>query len=154
VHTTGFFPVHTPPWQVSVCVQAFPSLHAVPSALAGLEHVPVAGSQVPATWHWSEALQTAGLRPRHTSASQVSVCVQASPSSQVVPSPAGIPMQRPASQLSPVVHWLPSSQAVPSATAVPRQVPAWQLSCVVHALSSSQAVPSATTAPTHVPPRH
>jgi hypothetical protein len=36
---------------VSVCVQALPSLQAEPSAFAGFEQVPVAGSQTPATWH-------------------------------------------------------------------------------------------------------
>ena len=49
--TTGLAPVHAPAWHVSVCVQALPSLQAVPSAFAGLEQVPVAGSQVPAPWH-------------------------------------------------------------------------------------------------------
>jgi hypothetical protein len=29
-HETGLLPVHTPAWQLSVCVQAFWSLHAVP----------------------------------------------------------------------------------------------------------------------------
>ena len=38
-------------WQVSVCVQALPSLHVEPSALLGFEQVPVAGSHVPASWH-------------------------------------------------------------------------------------------------------
>jgi len=47
---TGF-PVHVPPWQVSVCVHASPSLQVVPSAFAGFEHWPVAGLHVPATWH-------------------------------------------------------------------------------------------------------
>jgi len=42
-------PVHTPAWQVSAVVHAFPSLQVVPSAFAGFEHVPVAGSQTPAT---------------------------------------------------------------------------------------------------------
>jgi hypothetical protein len=51
VHVTGLEPVHVPAWQVSVWVQLFPSLHAVPSAAAGFEHMPVPGSQVPATWH-------------------------------------------------------------------------------------------------------
>jgi hypothetical protein len=32
---------------------------------AGLEHVPVDGSHVPATWHWSEAVQTTGFEPTH-----------------------------------------------------------------------------------------
>jgi hypothetical protein len=49
--TTGLPPVHAPLWQVSVCVHALPSLHGVPLALLGLEHTPVAGLQVPATWH-------------------------------------------------------------------------------------------------------
>ena len=40
-----------PDWQVSVCVQAFPSLHVVPFASTGFEHVPFDGSQVPAPWH-------------------------------------------------------------------------------------------------------
>jgi hypothetical protein len=43
--------VHTPAWQVSVCVQALPSLQAVPSAAFGFEQTPVAGLQTPAAWH-------------------------------------------------------------------------------------------------------
>src|SRR5438874_2685954 len=50
VQTTGFLPVQMPAWQESVWVQALPSSQVVPSALAGLEHEPVAGSQVPAVW--------------------------------------------------------------------------------------------------------
>jgi len=48
VHVTGFEPVQVPLWQVSVCVHAFPSLHALPSAFAGFEQMPVDVSQVPA----------------------------------------------------------------------------------------------------------
>jgi hypothetical protein len=44
-------PTHAPLPQVSLVVQASPSSHATPSAFAGLEHWPVAGSQVPASWH-------------------------------------------------------------------------------------------------------
>jgi hypothetical protein len=51
VHTTGFDPVHTPATHVSLCVHALSSLHVVPSGSAGLEHAPVIGSHVPATWH-------------------------------------------------------------------------------------------------------
>jgi hypothetical protein len=51
LQTTGFVPVQTPTWQVSDCVQAFPSLHAVPSPAIGFEHSPVPGLHVPATWH-------------------------------------------------------------------------------------------------------
>jgi hypothetical protein len=32
-------------------VQALPSLQALPSAFAGFEQAPLAGSQVPAVWH-------------------------------------------------------------------------------------------------------
>src|SRR5438046_287852 len=62
----GLEPVHAPLWQLSVCVQALPSLHAVPSVFDGFEQVPLEGSHVPATWHWSEAVQTTGLLPVHT----------------------------------------------------------------------------------------
>src|SRR5438132_2818840 len=82
VQSTGLLPVHTPLWQVSVCVQALPSLQDVALVFTGLEHVPVAGSQVPAVWHWSEAVQATGLLPVQTPLPQVSVCVQALPSSQ------------------------------------------------------------------------
>ena len=51
VQVTGFDPTHIPlELQVSVCVQALPSLHDAPVA-TGLEHVPVDGLQVPAVWH-------------------------------------------------------------------------------------------------------
>src|SRR5262249_48380448 len=70
---TGFAPVQTPAWQVSVCVQALPSLQAAPSGFAGSEHEPVAGSQVPASWHWSAAAQTTGvcMQPAGVHASMV-----------------------------------------------------------------------------------
>jgi len=51
---------------VSPVVQALPSLQALPFIFTGFEHVPVVGEQVPATWHWSEAVQTTGLPPVHT----------------------------------------------------------------------------------------
>ena len=48
---TGLAPEQVPAWQVSVCVQPFPSEHELPSALAGFEHAPVVVSHVPAEWH-------------------------------------------------------------------------------------------------------
>jgi hypothetical protein len=51
VHVTGFDPEHVPDWHVSVCVQALPSLHAVPFGAVGFEQMPVAGAQVPTAWH-------------------------------------------------------------------------------------------------------
>jgi len=65
VHSTGLPPTHAPAWQVSVSVQALPSLHPAPSALAGFEHWPVPGLHVPATWHGSLGVQTTELLPVH-----------------------------------------------------------------------------------------
>src|SRR5437867_4157399 len=84
--TTGFAPTQLPFWQVSLCVQASPSLQAVPLVLfVGAEHTPVAGLQVPGSWHWSTE-QTTGFAPTQLPFWQVSLCVQASPSLQAVPS--------------------------------------------------------------------
>ena len=67
-------------------MQAVPSEQAVPSSAAGLEHAPVAGSQVPASWHWSAAVQMTALPLTQVPACQVSDWVQASPSEQAEPS--------------------------------------------------------------------
>src|SRR2546428_8415862 len=85
VQTTGFAPTQAPAWQVSVWVQASPSVQALPFALSGLEQVPLAGSQVPAAWHWSRAAQTTGFVPMQVPAWQESLWVQASPSVQALP---------------------------------------------------------------------
>ena len=79
-------PTQLPPWQLSLCVQALPSLHAVPLAAAGFEHWTVAGSHVPASWHWSEAVQVTGLLPTQLPPWQLSLCVQALASLQAAPS--------------------------------------------------------------------
>src|SRR6185436_9478139 len=81
--------VQTPAWQDSAKVQALPSSQGVPSAAAGFEHTPVPMSQIPATWHWSSAVQTTGAPLEQVPDWQVSVCVQAFPSLQEVPSAAG-----------------------------------------------------------------
>jgi hypothetical protein len=60
---TGFAPLQTPAWQVSVWVQELPSLHAVPFAAVGFVQAPVLGLHVPATWHWSCAVQVTGFEP-------------------------------------------------------------------------------------------
>ena len=77
--------MQTPVWHVSLCVQALPSLHAVPFGAFGFEHVPVAGLHVPATWHWSLAVHVTGLEPVQIPARHESVCVQALPSLQAFP---------------------------------------------------------------------
>ena len=51
VAPSGFRLLQLPDWQVSPCVHASLSLHAVPSALAGFEQRPVVWSQLPALWH-------------------------------------------------------------------------------------------------------
>ena len=86
VQVTGLPPLHTPAIQVSVCVHGLLSLQVVPLGAVGFEHMPVVVSQVPTTWHASMAVQVTGLPPVHTPVMQVSVCVQALPSEQVVPS--------------------------------------------------------------------
>src|SRR5437762_2032451 len=141
VQRTGFAPMQLPAWQVSVWVQASPSAQALPSAWFGLEHVPLAGSQTPATWHWSSAVQTTGFLPLQAPARQVSVWVQASPSSQAVPFGRGA-----GSQLSLASWHTPVLQASPAAEqsrAVPPQTPAAQVSFTVQKRPSSQVVPSA-----------
>ncbi len=72
MHVTEFEPVHVPFWHV-------------PLVAMGLEQAPVVGSQVPATWHWSDAVQATGFEPVQAPFWQVSVCVQALPSLQDVP---------------------------------------------------------------------
>ena len=54
-------------------------------AFAGLEQVPVAGSQAPVTWHWSVAGQAREAPPMQAPARQASPTVHAFPSSQVAP---------------------------------------------------------------------
>src|SRR5690242_7749700 len=73
-------PEQAPAWQTSPVVQAWLSLHEVPSAAAGFEHFPLAGLQVPATWHWSEAVQVTGLLPVQVPLWHESTVVQALPS--------------------------------------------------------------------------
>src|SRR5438034_50781 len=99
VHTTGFVPAQAPAWQVSLCVHALPSSQGAPLGLAGLLHAPVAGLHVPAEWHWSEAVHTTGFVPRQAPAAQVSVCVQALPSSQGAPSALAGLLQAPVAGL-------------------------------------------------------
>jgi hypothetical protein len=75
--------VHTSP-----TVLALPSLQVVPFEAEGFEHAPVAWSQVPATWHWSEAVQVTPMQwstPAHAPAVHTSPTVLALASSQVVP---------------------------------------------------------------------
>src|SRR2546422_9370 len=151
VQVTGLLPVHTPLWQVSVCVQALPSLHAVPLVLGGVEHTPVLVLQVPTSWHWSEAVQTTGLLPVHTPLWQVSVCVQALLSLHVVPlalfgfehTPVVV------SQVPATWHWSSAVQVTVEFGLL--QAPLWQVSPDVQALLSLHVVPFALVGLEHTP---
>jgi len=86
VHVTGLAPVQVPVWQVSVWVQALPSLQLVPSGCAGFEQMPVEGLQAPIAWQLSMAVHVTGLAPVQVPAWHVSDWVHALPSLQEVPS--------------------------------------------------------------------
>src|SRR5881275_17545 len=79
-------PVHTPAWQASPVVQAFPS---------------------------SQGVVSATVMPVHTPLWQVSPVVQGLPSSHGVLSGSGVPAQAPSWQVSAAVQKLPSSHFVP-----------------------------------------
>ena len=88
-HTTGLVPVHTPAWQVSVCVHLSPSLHAEPFNLFGFEHWPVAGLHTPTSWQASDATQvtpTQRSSPPHSPPAHTSFTVAGLPSSHDTPS--------------------------------------------------------------------
>src|SRR5438477_80064 len=150
VHTTGFPPTQAPAAQVSVRVQALPSSHGAPSSLAGLLQPPDAGLQAPAVWHWSAAVHTTGFPPTQAPAVQVSVRVQALPSSHGAPSSLAGLLQRPVAGLqAPAVwHW---SAAVHTTGFVPAQRPASQISVRVQALPSSQGAPSSLAGVVQMP---
>ena len=77
------------------------SSHVVPFAAFGFEHWPLAGSHVPATWHWSLAVHVTGFPPVHVPLWKASVFVHALWSSHVVPSVAFASTHAPeASQLA------------------------------------------------------
>ena len=128
--------MQTPASHVSLCVQALPSSQPLPFVLLGFEQVPVDGSQVPASWHWSLAVQTTGLAPVQTPAWQVSLCVHALPSSQVTSSALFGFEQVPVdwSQTPAVWHW---SLALQTTGLLPTHTPRLQVSVCVHALPSS-----------------
>ena len=105
MHVTGFAPVHTPAWQLSVCVHALPSLHAVPFGAFGFEQLPVDTSHTPATWHASLAVHTFAVPGVQVPAWQVSLIVQALPSLQLVPFAAAGFEHRPVTTLHVPATW-------------------------------------------------
>src|SRR5438477_3887811 len=130
-------PVQTPALQASPSVAASPSLQGVPSGVTGFEQVALSGSQTPASWHWSWAVQTTGLTAVHVPPWQVSLCVQASPSSQLVPV-SGVTVQLDVPLQVRVLHWSEVQViAVPTHWPLPSQV-----SLKEQASPSSQAAPA------------
>src|SRR5437667_18610 len=81
----GFTPVQVPASHVSVRVHASPSSQVAPFGSAGLEHAPVDGLHVPASWHWSSAVHATGATGTQVPAWHASPTVQASSSLQAVP---------------------------------------------------------------------
>src|SRR5262249_30557003 len=118
-------------------VQGSPSLQAM-GALG--EQVPVAGSQTLAVWHASVESQTTGFAPTQVPPTQMSVCVQASPSLHAVRSGFAVASHRPAPSLQ--VPWLHWSAKAEQSRAVPPHTPALQASFTVQKMPSSQAKPS------------
>ena len=88
------------------------------SAAFGVEQIPVLVLQVPAVRHCPDAEQETGLLPVQVPFWQVSVCVQAFPSLQLVPSVAAIQVPVDAEQGMQVPHAEPLLCQAP----VPSQV--------------------------------
>src|SRR5205823_1283625 len=101
---------------------------------------PLTASQVPALWHWSEAVQVTGVPAVQAPCWQVSPWVQALPSLQAEPS---------------ALAWLEQVPVVGSQTPTwhgsePAQVtgvPAWQTPAPSHVSAPLQAVPSEQEVP-------
>ena len=140
VHTTGLLPVQVPLWQVSVCVQALPSLQVVPFATVGFEQTPVEVLQVPAVWHWSNAAHTTGVPALQAPALHVSAPLHGLPSLQDVPLATFVCVTTPAELHESAVHGLPSSM---EAVTEPLHEPLEQVPVVVPMPFVQDAVPQA-----------
>jgi hypothetical protein len=132
-------PVQTPPTQVSVSVQALPSLHGAPFVFAGFVHAPEAGSQVPATWHWSDAVHVMRLPLMHVPPSHMSLNVQGLPSLHETPF-AGVCTQPVAGLQLSVVQGFPSSHEMAALRQTP---PVHMPSATWHMSVGEQVAPSA-----------
>ncbi len=139
-------PLHVPLWQVSLLVQALPSLQGVPPTTATLIQLPVPVSQVsPVQGLLSSQFLVV---PLHTPFWHASPVVQALPSLQELPFATVGYAQLPVSASHPsVVQGLLSLQTL----AVPAQVPSLHASPVVHARPSLQPVPSTTLTDLQLP---
>ncbi len=134
-----------------------PARHTAPALLQGFvpeqmvssgiavptEHCPVEESQTPALRQSSTAVHTTGFEPAHAPPVQTSVCVQASPSLQPVPSlAAGFEHAPDVGSHAPAAwHW---SEGVHVTGLVPTHAPAVQRSTCVQPFPSEHPVPSAS----------
>ena len=143
VHVTGVPATHAPFWHVSACVQTLSSLHDAPSTFAGFEHIPVAGSHVPTSWHASLAVHVTVFAPVHTPFWHESCCVHALLSSHDVPFGLAGLEHIPVIGSQVPTSWQTSLAA--HVTAVPLHTPFWHASACVQALSSLHDAPSALT---------
>jgi hypothetical protein len=144
VQVTGLPAEHTPAWHESPCVQRLPSLQGVPSGAAGLEHVPVVGSQAPATWHWSGGAQVTGFEPVHDPLAQANDWKHALFPVHAVPSGAVGLEHWPVAGLQ-VPAWWHGSLAVHVTWLPAVQTPDWHVSFRSQPFPSLQAVPFAAT---------
>ena len=125
---------------MSNCVHALPSLQDAPSFLVGLLQKPVAVSQTPSTWHWSEAPQITGEAPVQVPAWQLSAWVHALPSLHVEPLDLFGLLQMPVPELHVPTSWHWST-ALQTTGLAPTHLPAAQVSVWVHESPSVQAAP-------------
>jgi hypothetical protein len=141
--TTGLEPTQAPFWHESVRVHMSPSEHVAPfAALVGVEHMPLAGLQVPATLHVG-AWQTIGFAPTQAPFWHESVCVHMSPSEHKLPFAALVGAEH-APELGLQVPATLHAGAVQVMAGPGVHAPAWQLSPTVHGLPSVHVVPFVT----------
>jgi hypothetical protein len=127
---------------VSAPLQAMPSLHDVPVGAGGLLHAPVAGLQVPVTWHASVATHVTAVPGVHRPAPlHVSAPLQALPSPHDVPGGAGGLLHAPL-----VVSHVPATWQASEAVHV-TGVPAWQTPLALQVSAPLQRLPSLHAVP-------
>lgn len=149
---------HTPAWHFSPVVQRLASSQEAPSALLGLVQIPLARSQLPATWHWSCGLQSASaLQLQATVTGTQSPAWQRSPLVQLFPSLQAAPSgffgfgQRPVAALQTPASWHWSEAAQETVVVGEPQRPAWHVSPVVQSVLSVQGVASGLAGLVHSP---
>src|SRR5262245_18156006 len=85
-------PMQVPPMQIWFAKQPSWRLHIGVPCGGGFEHWPLAGLQMPASWHWSEASQTTGVALTQLPAMHLPFGAQAPwPVSHIWPSELGWP---------------------------------------------------------------